>query len=144
MILGTAASGVLIVSVTIVAAISAVTRRRSAVSRTEVAHAMETKPTAKAPCALTLCARRRSPQQSKHSNLLSRKLFRVITVLQTACSHICMPPAGSETSCHEPTHSVLTVRQVGQFFLQKPVASLGSCIRIIAGSSNCILTDFMV
>lgn len=59
MILGAAASGLLIVSVTFVAAISAVHRRRSAIPGTEVAHVVEAKPTAKARRALTLCARRR-------------------------------------------------------------------------------------
>lgn len=59
MILGTAASGVLIAGVTVVAAISAVTRRRSAVPRREVGHVVEAKPTANAWRALTLCARRR-------------------------------------------------------------------------------------
>ena len=42
-ILGTAVSGVLLVSVTIVAAISAVTRRRSVVPTAEVPHFMQPK-----------------------------------------------------------------------------------------------------
>ena len=47
MMLGTAVSGVLLVSLTIVAAISAVTRRRSVVPRAEVPHLMQPKPVAR-------------------------------------------------------------------------------------------------
>lgn len=49
MIVSTAVSGVLLVSVTIVAAISAVTRRRSAIPEAEVPHTMKAESAASFP-----------------------------------------------------------------------------------------------